>query len=115
MSNRYQNVISTVGVLLLAAICAKLYVPQTNSIGVSISPPTRGDFTAVRNIKDPAQRELALDALKARTPVLWVRGGDIDVSGEVQITNTVDVEIQRSSYQRAKDRERLLDDYFGGQ
>lgn len=92
MSNWYSNVVLTVIALLLAAIAAKLYIPAAQLLGPQIAGPTRGEAIAARKLNDPDLRRARLEELRSRTPVVWVNGGDIDVSGSVDVDNTVEVE-----------------------
>ena len=92
MSNWYSNIVLTVIALLLGAIVAKLYLPATQLIGPQISPPTRGEAIAARKITDPTYRRARLEELRSRTPAVWVNGGDIEVSGSVDVGNTVEIE-----------------------
>lgn len=92
MSNWYSNVIFTIIALLLAAIVAKLYVPAAQLVGPQISPPTRGEMVEARKLSDPSARRARLDDLRARAPAVWVNGGDIEISGSVDVDNTVEIE-----------------------
>ena len=91
MSKFYANVILTVIAVLLAAITAKLYLPGTQQFGPRIGFPTRGDLAAATEIKDAKIKAARMDELKRQMPVVWIRGGDIDVSGS---TVTVDGEVE---------------------
>ena len=92
MSNWYSNTLLTVIALLLASIVAKLYLPAAQLVGPQLSPPTRGDAIATRKITDPKIRRERLDELRSRLPVVWVSGGDIEVTGSVDVSNTVEIE-----------------------
>lgn len=92
MSSWYIKVILTVIALLLAAIVAKLYLPAAQLIGPQISPPTRGEMTEARKLNDSSARRARLENLRARTPAVWVDGGDIEVNGSVDVDNTVEIE-----------------------
>lgn len=92
MSNWYQNIILTIIALLLCAIVAKIYLPAAQLIGPQISLPTRGDAAAARKIIDPADRRARLEEIRSRVPVVWVSGGEVEVSGSVDVDNTVDIE-----------------------
>lgn len=92
MSNWYSNLVLSVIALLLALIVAKLYLPDAQRIGPQISLPTRGDVVAARSIGEPEARRRQLESLRARVPVVWVGGGDIEVTGRVDVDNTVEVE-----------------------
>jgi len=89
----YTNAVLTVIALLLAAIVAKLYVPTLQEIGPRLSPFTRGDVIAARQIQDAKARRARLRELQQGAPLVWVAGGDVDVSGStVEVSNTVEVE-----------------------
>lgn len=90
---RYTNIILTVIALLLAAIAGKLYIPALQEVGPRLSPHTRGDFIVARQIKDAKTRQSRLKVLREGAPLVWVAGGDLDVSGSsVEVSNTVDIE-----------------------
>lgn len=92
MSNWYTNIILTFIALLLGAIVAKLYLPAAQLIGPQMSLPTLGEVAAARKIVDPANRRARLEEIRSRVPVVWVSGGELDVSGSVDVDNTVDIE-----------------------
>ena len=72
---KYIKVILTVIAILLGMINFKIWTWQPIS--------TRGDFIALREIKDPDARKKFLKNI----PIIWVQGGDIDanVTGSVSI------------------------------
>ena len=57
--------------IALCAIAIKL---------IFFGPSTRGDMAAIRNIQDAEERKVAIERFMNRIPVVWVRGGDIDVT-----------------------------------
>lgn len=62
------------------------------------SIPTRNDYLALENINDSDEVEAKRDSITNSIPIVHVNGGDIDVSGTVDIGNissTVDVRIDR--------------------
>ena len=62
------------------------------------SIPTKNDYLALENINDSDEVEAKRDSLNNLIPIVHVNGGDIDVSGTVDIGNissTVDVRIDR--------------------
>jgi len=83
--DRYTKFILTVIAISLSAIALILFeLPQAQA-GVFSQGPTRGDFIALRGITDPALRKAARDRLFSSIPLVWVQGGDVDVSGSVEI------------------------------
>lgn len=80
---------STVKILLgviAAALCAiafRLYFPGASA------PPTYGDVLSLKEIPDVNVRREKHKELLRRTPLVWVKGGEIeaDVSGSVAIDN----------------------------
>jgi len=92
MTSRYQNVMLTLIVLLLAAITVKLYAPPGNPLGPPLAPATRADFAAANKIKNYPMRAATIKELKARAPVVWIQGGDVDVTGEVAIDGGVTID-----------------------
>lgn len=85
---RYQSVVLTVIAFLLAAIVFKLYGPRA----MVDRAPTRTEVTEAKKLNDPAARKAALKALADRVPVVWVVGGDVDVSGSVGLDGPVVIE-----------------------
>jgi hypothetical protein len=62
------------------------------------SIPTRNDYLAIKNISNSEELKAKRIALNKLIPIVHVNGGDIDVSGTVDIGNissTVDVRIDR--------------------
>jgi hypothetical protein len=62
------------------------------------SIPTRNDYLAIKNISNSEELKAKRIALNNLIPIVHVNGGDIDVSGTVDIGNissTVDVRIDR--------------------
>ena len=62
------------------------------------SIPTRNDYLAIKNISNSEELKVKRIALNNSIPIVHVNGGDIDVSGTVDIGNissTVDVRIDR--------------------
>ncbi len=59
---------------LLCAILLKLNEPQR-------MVTTRGDLMALRAISDPAAKRERARELMDLTPVTWIEGGSIEVSG----------------------------------
>jgi LPS O-antigen subunit length determinant protein (WzzB/FepE family) len=83
----YTKVILTVIAIALCAIAIKLFYPQTGSDNLSTKPPTFGDIRALREIKDSKQRTEARSMLLKNIPLIYVYGGDVAVSGSVNIDN----------------------------
>ena len=85
----YLNFVLTLILLLLAAIVIKIYQPASSS-------PTRRDFVEARKIKDNKAREMQLEYLESKLPVVWIRdgfiNGDVSISGSVEVEGTVEVE-----------------------
>ncbi|MGK2915900.1 MAG: hypothetical protein ACSLE5_15880 [Porticoccaceae bacterium] len=71
-----QEVLLSIIAIALCAIAIKL---------IFFGPSTRGDMAAIRKIQDTEERRVAIERFMNRMPVVWVRGGDIDVSGSVEI------------------------------
>jgi len=89
---KYTNVLLTVIAILLAAIVAKLYVPALQEVGTRLSPITRGEFFAARQIKNANVRQAKLKELREDTSMIWVTGGDVEVSNTVQVEGEVTIE-----------------------
>lgn len=90
---RFTNTLLSIIAVLLAAIVAKLYVPAAQDLGPRFAPHTLEDILAARDIDDRSERRARLRELARGTPIVWVDGGDVDVSGSsVEVTNTVEVE-----------------------
>ena len=89
---KYTNAVLTLIAGLLAAIVAKLYVPALQDVGPRLYPFTRADVVAARQIKDPKARQLRFNQLREGTPVVWIAGGDIDVSNTVEVEGEVSIE-----------------------
>lgn len=86
--DKYTKAVLTVIAASLAVVALKLVQPQEAHAGLlSSSPPTYGDFLALRDIKDAAARKEAYMKLMRSIPIVRVQGGqiDADVTGSVQI------------------------------
>lgn len=70
----YKNVILTVIAVLLGLVLVELKEPTQQF-------PTRGDFADLREITDATLRQERRKELIADMPVVWVDGGDIEISG----------------------------------
>lgn len=92
MSNLYANIVLTIIALLLGAAVAKLYLPSAQEVGLSLTPPTRGEAMAIQKITDPKLRSARLADLRSRLPAIYVAGGNLEVAGSVDVDNTVEVE-----------------------
>lgn len=74
---------------LLAIIAAALV-----SIAVKLwffVPPTFGDYLSIRDAPAETRAE-ARKALMRSLPLVRVQGGDVEVSGSVEVTGTVSIE-----------------------
>jgi hypothetical protein len=63
------------------------------------SIPTRNDYLALKNISDSDELDAKRDAITNSIPIVHINGGDIDVSGTVDIGNissTVDVNVENT-------------------
>lgn len=79
-----QEVLLSIIAIALCAIATKL---------IFFGPPNRGDMAAIGKIQDADERKVAIEQFMSRMPVVWVRGGDIDVSGSsVSISGSVEIE-----------------------
>lgn len=76
--DNYTKAILTVMSILLCVIAFKLFNPTPTA-------PTFGDFRALRNIADQNKRTEARVKLLNKLPMVGVRGGKIQVSGDVGI------------------------------
>ena len=85
--DKYTKAVLTVVAISLVVIALKLGQPKDARAGVPSSPPTYGEFLALRDIKDEALRKDAYMKLMRSIPVVRVQGGQIDanVSGSVEI------------------------------
>lgn len=89
----YTNAVLTVIAALLAAIAAKLYVPALQEVGPRLSPFTRGDVVAARQIENAEARRARFKELREGAPIVWIAGGDVDASGStVEVSNIVRVQ-----------------------
>lgn len=96
MSNRLLFILLVIIALLLSAIVAKLYLPWAQQFGAQISPPTYGEIVAASKIGDPLLRRARIEELHNRAAIVWVRGGDVEVSGNVDVSgSTVEASIVR--------------------
>lgn len=80
-----QEVLLSIIAIALCTIAVKL---------IFFGPSTRGDLAALSKIQDPEEKKAAFERYMHRIPVVWVRGGDIDVSGS-SVTVSGSVEIER--------------------
>lgn len=71
-----QDVLLSIIAIALCAIAVKI---------IFFGSPTFGDYRALAQIQDAEARKAKLVSLVSHTPVIWVRGGSIDVSGSVEI------------------------------
>lgn len=71
-----QEVLLLIIAVALCAIAVKV---------ILFGSPTFGDFRSLAQIQDAEARKEKFASLVSRTPVIWVRGGSIDVSGAVEI------------------------------
>lgn len=77
--------------VLLSIIAVALCAIAINLI--FFGPSTRGDLVALSKIQDPEKKKVAFERYMHRIPVVWVRGGDIDVSGSsVNVSGSVEIE-----------------------
>lgn len=70
----YKNAVLTAIAVLLALVLVELRKPQQQF-------PTRGDLAALRSITDAAQRQEMRSKLVADMPLVWVEGGNVEISG----------------------------------
>jgi|APLak6261669087_1056070.scaffolds.fasta_scaffold02624_3 hypothetical protein len=78
---RHEMLLSIIAIAL-SAIAIKL---------IFFGPSTRADMAAIRNIQDADERKVAIERFMNRIPVVWVRGGDIDVNvtgGSVDVSGS---------------------------
>lgn len=87
MNDLYCKGVLTVIALMLCLITAKLYLPSFNRIGTHLGGPTRQDLLDARKIKEEELRKEAFYQLKRDVPIVWVEGGDVSVSGSVELNN----------------------------
>ena len=71
-----QEVLLSIIATAMCAIAVKL---------IFFGPPTFDDFRALAEIQNTEARNAKFTSLAARTPVIWIRGGNVDVSGSVEI------------------------------
>ena len=71
-----QDVLLSIIAIALCAIAIKL---------IFFGSPTFGEFRLLAQVQDAEARKEKLISLVSRTPVIWVRGGSVDVSGSVEI------------------------------
>ena len=71
-----QEVLLSIIAIALCSVSVKI---------VFFGSPTFGDFRSLAQIQDAEARKEKLVPLVSLTPVIWVRGGSIDVSGSVEI------------------------------
>ena len=83
-----QEILLSIIAIALCAIAVKL---------IFFGPSTRGDFIAIGKIQNADERKAAFDSFMSRIPVVWVRGGEVDVNvtgGTVDVSGST-VEIER--------------------
>jgi len=77
--------------LSIIAVTLIFIATQAYQISASLSqPPTVGDYLALRDIKDATVKKEALKELINHLPLIRVKGGSIYVSGDVDVTGSVD-------------------------
>ena len=74
-----QDVLLSIIAIALCAIAVKL---------IFFGPPTSGDMAAIGKIQNADERKAAIESFMNRMPVVWVRGGNIDVSGSVDVSGS---------------------------
>ncbi|MBK7023555.1 MAG: hypothetical protein IPH41_08610 [Sulfuritalea sp.] len=85
MRRTRQEVLLSIIAIALCSIAIKL---------IFFGPSTRGDMAAIGKIQDADEKKVAIERFMNRMPVVWVRGGNIDVSGS-SVTVSGSVEIER--------------------
>ena len=85
----YSKTILTIIAIAVCAIAVKLIFPPSGFKSAFARGPTRADFIALREVKEPEARKTALRNLLTNIPLVWVQGGEIsaDVVGTVSIEN----------------------------
>ena len=85
--DRYTKFILTVITIALSIIAIRLSeIPKANA-NVFSQGPTLGDIIALREIKDPIKLKEARTRLLHRIPLVRFQGGQVNVSGSVEIDN----------------------------
>lgn len=82
MKFNLEHTLLTIIAAALVSIAVKLWF---------FAPPTFGDFLALREIPEESRSE-ARTELFSRLPMVRARGGDVEVSGSVEVTGTVSIE-----------------------
>jgi hypothetical protein len=55
------------------------------------APPTFGEFLALKDVPEESRSAARADLFR-RLPMVRARGGDVEVSGSVEVTGTVSIE-----------------------
>ncbi len=82
----YTKGILTVIAIALSTIALKLSVVPANA-GILSQGPTFGDLLDLRSIKDSEELKAARINIYRAVPLVRVQGGQVDVSGSVEIDN----------------------------
>lgn len=81
----YTKVVLTIIAIALSVIAARGAWIADAQAGMFTQGPTVGDFIAVNDIKDPTQQKEARRKLYHSIPLVRVSGGQVGVSGTVDI------------------------------
>lgn len=90
--DRYSKTVLTMIALSLAFIAVKMWQPQEAHTGVFSGGPTRGDLLDLREIKDSAKRRETRVRLLRSIPLVRIEGGHVEVSGDVGVSGTVEID-----------------------
>jgi hypothetical protein len=91
MSDVYTKSLLTIIAVALCAITVKLYVPAANRLGPNIGGPTLSDMFSAKEIQNESRRAAAIRKVSRDAPIVFVGGGNVDVSGEVSIHGPVEI------------------------
>ncbi|KAF0163033.1 MAG: hypothetical protein FD157_3379 [Rhodocyclaceae bacterium] len=74
-----QDVLLSIIAIALVAIAIKL---------IFFGPSTRGEMIAIGKIQNADEKKAAIESFVNRSQVVFVRGGDIEVSGSVDVSGS---------------------------
>ena len=93
--DKYTQIVLTIIAVCLIAIVIKLWEPApAYSEILDKGPTTWGDVMDLRNLKGEARKKERLKILR-NIPLIKIHG-QVDISGSVEVENTVSVEVENT-------------------
>lgn len=83
--DKYTKITLTIIAILLSVITIKLTVKRNGTINLFNENVTFGELLDLRNEKDQAKSRETRNNILKNTPIVRVSGGDINVTGNVEI------------------------------